>query len=471
MLTFKTQFPVQENASAADLLDAIRAWVAGSPHSGLAPQMQAADVLIDGAVFSATSETLSLAELHQDSKAFAGARWENNDDEGRTWVTEVTGCKREDRFWVSVLLNVDAELPVDRLEQGRRPHVIKTIMTKMGGGLDGALRVSDAPHLLGEGDVELAAQLIAGDAGCNMPVVFVSTTPTGRTHVDPRQLAQWLSGMAHVIVEPSRQFSVKVMRATYGENAYGGAVAIYWPDGVGKWTFMPRYDDDQDAQSMQRSISWKVRQSLLSQRTLQDCSWSYVQELRSRKRIQELLESGTAKIDEFVTAFDSEQASRQARIDELEEENRRLRNRRPDTSARGQQDGEDRPVRLASGLDDLYQGERIGILMELVESALNAVEKNTRRHEVLSDLAARNTLDSERKELNERIKVLLRGYTSMNASLRSDLETLGFDVNEESKHIRLVFRGCERYAITLSKTASDTRTGKNAASEIRRQLL
>jgi hypothetical protein len=471
LLSLKTQFPINERTEPEQLLEAIRVWIAGSPHYTLAPVMKAQTTLSDEGRHEALGERLLTTSIIQHGKHFCGAQLEKRDNEGRTWLTEVTGCRRDDAFWVSVLLHVDSELPVERLDQGRRPHILKTIMTNIGGGLDGALQVSDAPHYLGEGDIELAARLIAGEAACNMPIVFISMTATGRLHVDPKQLAQWLSGMAHVVVEPSRQFSVRLARATYNENAYGGAVAIYWPDGIGKWTFLPRLDDEEAAQVMQRSISRKVRQSLLSQRTLQDCTWSYVQELRSRQRVQELLESGTAKIEEFVNAFDSEHASRQARIDELEAENRRLRHRRPDYAPRIEQDGSDRPLQLASGLEDLYQGERNAILMDLVHAALNSVEKDTRRYEVLTDLAARNALDSEAGEITERIKVLLKGYSSMNGSLRSDLEALGFEINEEGKHHKLVFRGAERFHIVLSKTSSDRRAGKNAASLIKRLLF
>lgn len=471
MLTFKTQFPVHETATVPALLDATRQWLAGSPHSALAARMQQArELFSDGATFSEGSESLTVASLDHDGSPYWGARWDNNDDEGRLWVTEVTGCRRDDAFWISVSLNVDAELPVERLEQGRPPHVIKTVMRTIGGGMDGALRVSDRPHFLEEGDVDAAARLIAGDAGCRMPVVFVSTTMTHRHHVDSKALAEHLSGMAHVVVEPSRQFSVRLMRATYGENAYGGAVAIYWPDGIGKWVFLPHHDDEQDAHVMQKSIVRKVRQSLLSQRTLSDCTWSHLQDLRARKRFQELRDSGSREFDDFATAFDDELAAHRARITELEEEVRRLRARRIDVP-RGPTASPDRSVTLRSGMDDLYQGERDGLMVELLRQAFEQTEVGTRRHAVLKDLLERNQIQSEKTEVMERVKTMLRGYTSMNASLRSDLEDLGFEVREDGRHIKLVFRGEDRFPIVIAKTSSDHRAGMNATSEIRRVLF
>jgi len=409
--------------------------------------------------------------IDQDGKQFSGARWENNDDEGRTWVTEVTGCKRDDGFWISVLLNVDAELPVERLEQGRPPYILKTVMKTIGGGLDGELRVSDRPYLLEEKDVDLAARLIAAHADCRMPVVFVSATMTGRHHVDAYKLAKLLAGMAHVVVEPSRQFSVRLMRATYGENAYGGAVAIYWPDGIGKWTFLPDYDDEQDAHSMQKSIVWKVRQSLLFQRTLSDCNWSYVQDLRARKRIQELRDSGSKEIEEYVKAFDEDLGAQRSRITELEDEVRRLRARRIEVPRGDNGDAPERHVAVRSSIEDLYQGEREGILVELLRQAFEQAEMGTRKHAVLKDFVERNQIQSEKTEIMERIKTMMRGYTSMNASLRSDFEDLGFDVKEDGRHIKLTFRSEGRFPIIISKTSSDHRAGMNAASEIRRVLF
>ncbi|MGO4704112.1 hypothetical protein [Dyella sp. 2RAB6] len=439
MLTFKTQFPINKNASIADLLEVARTWIAKSPHSSLADELQQAKELVDEGHFSSARENLSVSILSQPDKKSCGVRWENSDHDGLTWVTEVVGCRAQGGFWMSILLNVDAELPVDRIYQGKPPYVLKSIMQTLGGGLDGLLEVSDKPHKLADTDVELAAQLIAGDAGCSMPVAYVSLTNMGRLHVDPDLLAKRLAGMAHVVVEPSRSFSIKLMRACYAENAYGGAVALYWPDGIGKFTFLPKYDDDEDAASMVYAIIRKVRQSLLSQRTRQDCSWSHLQEAKSRERVEALLKNGTGAVEDYIAAFDSELRAKNEHIDQLEQENARLRYN--PLAGRVRRDQEESGFLVRSSSDDLYQGERLGLIIELVNGALSQIDGGSRRKDVLLDIISSNQVVTERDELIERLKSSMRGYTSMTGALRSDLEQMGFEVLEEGKHYKLLFRG------------------------------
>ena len=54
----------------------------------------------------------------------------------------------------------------------------------------------------------------------------------------------------------------------------------------------------------------------------------------------------------------------------------------------------------------------------------------------------------------------------MSGTLRQELKELGFVITEEGKHYRLTYYGDDRYQITLAKTGSDWREGKNAASVI-----
>jgi hypothetical protein len=42
----------------------------------------------------------------------------------------------------------------------------------------------------------------------------------------PNQLANDLSGMAHVVVEPNRPFSRRLKIEVYSENVYGGTIGV-----------------------------------------------------------------------------------------------------------------------------------------------------------------------------------------------------------------------------------------------------
>ncbi|HDP88568.1 MAG TPA: hypothetical protein ENN42_01190 [Thioalkalivibrio sp.] len=467
MLTFKTQFPINDSKSVNDLFETGRIWLAGSPHSSLAKIMSEADGIDDEWFRETDNEKIRFIK-NENGGQVGALRHENIDSSGLRWVTEVACAKHFDSFWVSVQLSVDSELPVEKIDYGKRPHILKTIMSEIGGGKDGSLLVSDRPLYLEEDHVSLAADVITANAGCLMPAVYVSADNDGNSRVNAAQLAQWLSGMAHVLVEPSRGFSFELAPLVYRENAYGGAVAIYWPDGIGKWLFLPQ-GEFSDPKTLQTAIAKKIRSSLLSQRTKKECTWGYILEQKSKKRIQELRESGSDKVEDYVSAFDMELASKDEEIQRLEAEVNRLRYGR-------YEQGDVRKIQgnsldLATSEDDLYQGERLSMVVESIAASLNSAEPHSRRHHVLSDLVNLNTLPSEKETILDFLKELLRAYREMDSSTKSELERLGFVINEDGKHYKLIFRGEERCPFILPKTGSDHRGGLNSFSDIKKRLF
>lgn len=467
MLTFKTQFPVDDSKSADDLLECARIWVAGSPHSELAAQLHSTK-LQDGTSLSSASESLNCSVFRDSETEIAGVRYEKREDGEIRWVTDVVGSKAESGFIVAVQLSVDSELPVERLDQGKRPYILKSLMQHIGGGVDGDLTVSDSPIRLQEQDISLAADIICANASYEMPVVYVSADQHNKPFIDADQLAQWLSGMAHVVVEPSRSFSFKLMHQVYDENAYGGAVGIYWPDGVGKWLFLPtgRYSDPKE---MQIAVARKVRASLLSQRTKRECTWSNLRELLARKRLQELRDSGSSDIDEYILHFDEEIASKDEEIIRLEAELSRTKYSHHPGS--GVADESVSSLTLASKERDLHQAERLDILIDVLKPAADAAEPHSRRRDVLQDIIDQNENSGERDAIVERLKQVLRQYNSMTSSNRAELESLGFSIHDEGKHYKLIYRNDSRYPFILAKTGSDWRGGMNAFSDLKRRIF
>ena len=467
MLTFKTQFPVNPSKSIDDLIEAGRVWLAGSPHSKLAPVMASASAIGDGWYASSGSETVVFAKP-EGMEAICGISFENTDENAIRWMTEIVGSKRDGEFWVSIQLSVDSELPTERIEHGRRPHILKTIMREIGGGQDGKIPVSDRPIFLREDQLNLASDLICAKAGCVMPVVYVSASGNDRPHIDASQLAQWLSGMAHVVVEPSRRFSYDLMRLVDGENAYGGAVAIYWPDGIGKWIFLPK-GEYADPKQMQIGVCKKVRMSLLAQRTKRECTWSYVQEVKTRRKIQELRDNGSSQVDEWVETFDREMQIKNDEIQRLENEISRIK-------YSAQNEGfarvEDRRGLVLQGTErDLFQGERLSVVMDALGKELATCEPFSRRKSIVEDLISSNDQEGQLEPILSELKELLRQYSSMTAVARSTFERLGFQILEDGKHYKLIFRGDKRFPFTLPKTGSDHRGGLNAFSDMKKKLF
>ena len=463
MLTFKTQFPIDRSQTPSDLLECARTWISGSPHSELAADLNGIQ-LCDGTLLTSENELLQCSAYTDLDREIAGVRYEKRQDGEIRWVTDVVGSKSNENFIVAVQLSVDSELPVERLEQGKRPYILKRLMERMGGGIDGDLLVTDKPIRLEEKDLSLAADIICAKANYSMPVVYVSAGNNDMPFIDAEQTAKWLSGMAHVLVEPSRSFSFNLMREVYSENAYGGAVGIYWPDGIGKWLFLPT-GNYSDPKEMQIAISRKIRSSLLFQRTSRECTWSHLQEIISRNRLQELRRSGSSDINEYIRHFDAEIASKNEHVQRLEADLSRARYARQFQS--DDLNHNEASIMLSSTEKDLHQAERLDIVIDALKTASDAAEPHSRRHDVLQDIITQNNHSGERDQILDRLKQALRQYDSMTAPIRAELESLGFSILEDGKHYKLIYREDSRYPFTLAKSGSDWRGGLNAYSDLK----
>lgn len=464
MLTFKTQFPIASSTDMSNFVSCCRTWIVKSPHTKLANEIP--DGVREGR-FGDEHEAASFGFYELEPTSSGGVRYEKTDNDGVRWVTDVVGYRSGSDFWVSVQLNVDSDLPVERLEQGKRPYIVKLLMEKFVGGYDGSLLVSDDPILLSEDDTGLAEKIICADTSSVMPVVYASRNSTGGLIIEPNVLARWLSGMAHVVVEPSRKFSSKIMRQVYGENVYGGAVAIYWPDGIGKWVYLPRKWNSPSA--LQTAIAKKIRLSLLYQRLRRECTWSHLQELASRQKLDALRASGSENFDEYIKYFDKEISAKDEEIQRLESELVRARygKREMRTSS---SDGEG-SILLETSETDLYQGEQTGLIVDALRVAAASAEPHSRRRDVLEALVENNENPGDRDEILDRLKEVLRQYTSMTASVRGELESLGFEIYEDGKHYKLLFQDEARYPFVLPKTGSDWRGGLNAFSDLKKKLF
>jgi hypothetical protein len=463
MLTFKTQFPINQEVSVEAFLDCCREWIVGSPHTKLANSIPLSSY--DG-LYGGDSESAAFGYADTAGQTIGGVRWEKTDNEEIRWVTDVIGRKTDKSFLVSIQLNVDSELPVERMEQGKRPYIIKLLMKKFGGGSDGRLQVLDHPLELTEQDRELAVDIICAGTDSVMPVVYVSRSGSGEMAVAPHILATWVSGMAHVVVEPSRRFSSLITRSVYGENPYGGAIAIYWPDGIGKWLYLP--NKWPDANALQSAISRKIRSSLLYQRIRRECTWSHLQEVVARKHIEELKSAGVGGVDEYVKHFDKEIAAKDEEISRLESEVTRLRfGRRSENRSNSQKTA----FRLETSEQDLYQGEQLGIIIEALRAAEDAADEYSRRRHVIHQLIEANNNPGDRESILERLKAALRQYTTMTASIRAELEDIGFYIYDEGKHYKLLFLNDSRYPFVLPKSGSDFRGGLNSLSDLKRKLF
>ncbi len=233
MLSFATEFPVEADRTTVDFLQAMVTWISGSPHTGLSAEMLRDLLQKDEAHVENGKEKVQSLLATSPDVDLAGIRYSRHDND-LEWLTTVVFSRTSSDAWVGVRVECESQHAAARLPSAKKPVVVRTVLESLGGAADGPLPIRDTAHILTNTDIDLAAKLIRGDAGCRLPIVYVSARFQGGYILDVNRLAADLSGMAHVVVEPNRPFSVRLQLEVDSENVYGGTIGIYWPEGGGR---------------------------------------------------------------------------------------------------------------------------------------------------------------------------------------------------------------------------------------------
>lgn len=468
MLSFATELPIDGSRGIADFLGAIETWILGSPHTQLAAE--------DLAGLASTAESHVQRGMEAiDAVTFAAAEEQaaairyTRRDEDLEWATTAVFSRRAVDSWVGIKVSCESNHPAVRLPPAKKPVLVRTLLDAMGGAPDGLLRVEGRPRRLENTEIDVAARLIAGKSDCRLPVVYVSAGFQGSHIVDPDRLARDLAGMAHVVVEPNRPFSLRLKIEVDSDNVYGGTIGIYWPEGGGRRSFFigREYESGDD---IARAIFDEIRTALTNRRSLDRCTWAYIQESVSRQAMQALRASGSQEVEKYIETFDKELAAKAQRLDDANGEITRLQNEIQIYQARLKAGT---GSLLRSGAEqDLYPNEVLSIVRQAIADASTRVPDNSRRKHVLNAvLKATPEPEDVAASMRETLKQLLRGSRGLDARISRGLEEMGFSITEEGKHYKLTFQDDDRYTFTLPKSGSDHRGGLNAARDIGRLLF
>jgi hypothetical protein len=467
MLSFSTEFPVPDGITIGDICGAVRDWITGSRYTRFTSEkLQGLGIAENWDAAEETEIIESIREDTDDTSTVAIVY--RKDDEDFEWITTIVFASQPSSNWISVRVECEPRRPTAKVPLAKKPVLIKTLLEKFGGGIDGEFKMASAPVIFSSSEVDLAASCIEGGVNSYLPIVYLSSGFNGSYLVDPNDLAKSLFGMAHVVVEPSRAFSLELMRTVDGKNVYGGTIGLYWPEGGGRRCFFAQKGGAQ-AEDIERRIFEEIRQSLIHRRPLVRCTLAAVKELKSRRQINALKDIGSKAVEEYVAAFEEEKKSQSDALEAAEVEIKRLKAEL--RHAEGQTLGANGVVLELGGEHDFYDGEVIDIIRDALEAQLSRVTPDGRHQHVLYSLIKANAASAERAKIRERIKGALRGYQNMDARTKRELEQLGFSISEDGKHLKLVYQGDSRYTFPLPKSGSDHRGGLNAAGDLCRMLL
>ncbi|MFN7916327.1 MAG: hypothetical protein U0Q55_13385 [Vicinamibacterales bacterium] len=467
MLVWATEFPIASKNGCGDVLGVAKGTLATSPHSKWDIDSFGDDPSGELKRIELAGQTVTVGRVDADGESVAGLQHQWVENNEREWTTEIVGYEHQGKVLVSVRLDCNLLRPGLYLPTPKKPYVVRRILEDLGGGNDAGWTVADTPHRLQESQVDEAATIVKGTSGGRLPVVYVSVDRFRQPFVNVDALAQWLGGLAHVVVEPSRYFSFTLARNAGYMNAYGGAVSIYWPSGTAAQVrYLPTQFGSPEA--MQREIAERVRSALTHIRPASKCTFAFLQELVSRARVERLKADGSKSVEDFVAAFDSEIKAKDERLEALERELSRMRaeRRRHETS------GEAEGAVLARGQErEFYPGEFSDAVIYTLAHGRSGLLPAGRRAHLIDDILKANKSTVMEAELESEIKDAFSDSGDLGSGQRRVLEDLGFTIEGAGKHWKAVYQGDERYTFVISKTSSDHRAGKNLASTIVKTLL
>ncbi|MFT3718644.1 hypothetical protein [Pseudorhodoferax sp.] len=467
MASFAAEFPIDPQRSTHDVIRLACQWITGSPHSAFEHDALIGLPHSGEQSVSVGAEQVTLAHSPTLDGEVGGLRYERS-EESLAWTTTIVSLKSSGKHILRMEVVCEALSTLARLPPPKKPYFIKQALSELGGGNDGEIPVTDQPFRLSAGEESAAAKLILGTAHNSLPIVYVSAGFGDQYLVDPAELARFVGGLAHVIVEPNRAFSHIVKRLTRSRNVFGGAIGVYWPNSEKRISYFGE-ESARAGKALAIKIAKDIRVALSNRRQRSNCTWAHLKEAVAKSRYEQLKADGSTELNQYVSAFDDEIAAKQQVVIERDQEIARLNSeiRRLSSIEQAAQGG---LIELGEE-QDLYQGEVRDIIISALQDAVGRVVKNSRREHVLSDLLNTNVPGGRAEAMSEEIKALLRDYRSMDAKTRTALTRLGFELSEDGKHWKAIFQGDSRYTFSFPKTGGDYRGGLNTVRDINNALF
>lgn len=469
MSVFATEFPAKKDIDRAKFAAASIAWVRGIERCYVLEEQDAREIHDDDVwLETSNGETLALKSFENDFVTSYGVRLEIPDNQGRRWRTECVYTAQSGQAFLRVRGQCVAMDPSAQVIAPKKPHFITQAINEGWAYTDGQLQTQGYPHFLSDADIGLAAAIIEGLGTSFLPSIYVSRNDDNTLPVDPKALARTLSGVGHVLVEPDRGFSFKLMEATHRSNPYGGAVGILAPNGKQLAKLFKR-NDDPKGRTLAANCITIANDFVSSLAAKQGWEWQQLQEAQSHALREQLVTKSSDKVEEYMKTFDSEIRAKEEQIENLTTllEIQKARNEEPNYST-----SELLPEGLAHSIGpELYSGEFSDRLRLFIKKSVDGQtdELDPRTLEFSQRFLASTEFTGRSVALSNQIKSACRDGNQIVQQLGPLLTGFGYSKTQEGKHPKFV-PPSDLFGLpseTFPSTPSDSqRAGKNRASDI-----
>lgn len=473
MSIFATEIPISSRIDRGRFAAQAIAWVKGMPTSSLFERDSGLEKFDGEAKVSAPNgESLILRECSLENGFCIGARHEIPDDEGRLWRSEVILTSMAGQSALRARTQCILAKANARVQVPRKPYFLKMVIDDGWAEADGGLLVNAKPKALLFNELDLAGRFILGDFDSFLPVIYVSRSGVGEKGISESKIESIsfrLGGIAHVVVEPSREFSKQLQSITVGKNPYGGAIGICIAGvGVARRFLLGHTLSNED--NLIQAVQDFCINYVANRNPKLAWEWQDLLE-ESNRQFRRKAKSSSEEIDIWNKLRDEENLEKDNLIRLLKEQISELQSLTLSNSIH------DRPHLLPPIVSDqigreLYEDEfsdRVLFILRYILSTKVEIEPRTRY--VLSKITSLVRFSGGASSLEDRIKSAGRDSSKADIRLGEVLTNLGFQKRTQGGHP--VFTPVDLPGIgqqTLSSSASDQRAGRNAAAQIVRGL-
>lgn len=423
------------------------------------------------------NEVIKFESCKTDRGIAWGFRHELKDDRGRLWATESVLLKESGQSILTTRVHCFQDELGATVTTPKKPYLIKMYLENSFGDTDISLPVSDSPLRLTESDIDLANEILSGNASISMPTIYVSAPHQRNVNlVDIDKLAYDLGGLAHVVSEPSRGFSFRLRDRTQGRNPYNGTIALIVPSkGVVK-KFSLKDDGRDNSNNAETPLATEIRNYIakISSNRPSRFGWDWTL-LQSRKgeikRASLPSDLKSSEVEDFIKTFTAEMHAKDEEILRLSQQIGQMQ------TSEAQRTSSDVGIinpELSHTIAEIYPGE----ISDRVRHAIKICCDNESLGLTDRDLAVFDSILMQSEysggAVNLTYKIRSAGHDTRTSGqqISSILTGIGFLKTEDGKHIKLTppanLSGIS--PVTLAKTPSDFRSGQNQASQISNNL-
>ena len=462
MVTYTTKFPINNLLTKSEFIKMVIKWNQGSKYDKID------DLTWDESSFdySWRQENILLSIQEIQEKNIIASRLRKEDEHG-VWYTDFVLDNVNQMLSVSVSLET-TEFTIDFFPSYYPPFFVKMILFGEFSGEDNGLKVLNREHSISE-CVSFFKGIVGRSIVPKLPVVYVARTNLGDNPLDVNKLAFRLQGVAHVICEPEEGIRLEGFSDVIDSNdARAGKIFIFYPSHNKKSRMLNLTGSSQEADYWEDRVVNDVYNYMNMRMRKAIDTWDGVLTEKLHIENKKLLSNQSAIMEENNSLYEvfGEQ------LEKMEASNVKLSNEVQRLTAELQglrmrySDKEKSPVLYLGDEREFYTDEIKEIVLDVMSEYLKNCKGDSRRWHIISDLLESNEFKGLPEKRKEQLKNALKGYRSLNGSLKGLLETMGFEISDDGKHYKWTYYGDHRYVATAAKTCSDGRAGMNLSSTI-----